>query len=770
MRSFLFVAALICCLWSGDSFSETPNPSSQSRRVIVMLEGIPVSGAAIQAKGPSPYKGSRGNLTRAKQLTDHRAALEREQDGFIRRLQSLSPDIRIQRRFTGLINAVAVEIPQNLESQIHSWPEVLAVVPSHRYRPLLNESNPLMGSPQAWQSLGGEETAGRGMKIGVIDTGIDHTHMMFDDTGYEYPDGFPLGETEFTNKKVIVARSFPEGAETELEASPRDLDGHGTHSASCAAGRLNTPSPLGLISGVAPNAYVGNYKVFTSEFAYSDQILAGLEACVEDGMDIINMSLGDEIYVETPFDPESLAIRNAIASGVVVVAAAGNSGTEESIGSPGQIPEVITVGSVSNAHAGYGPSNRTAASLNVYADSQRLLSGVEVVLGEDVDHFSRPVAGRFEIIDADAIDGGAYGGESDGAVCEDLPPDSTDGKWVLVQRYECTFSSKINRVEAAGGWGALIYNSANPDAGDPNRPVQLPSAPGTKIPAFFVGRSVGLEIKQAIHDHGRVDVEFVAPAPSVQSQEPYVISSFSSVGPTVDYGVKPDLVSVGGGSYAAVQNDVPDGGPSGNRFQLSGFDFISGTSFSTPRVAGAAALVMQAHPDWTPEQIKSALVSAAERPDTISDLSPMIRGGGFARIDKAIDVPVVVSPPTLSFQRQMLGERTTAQRALTVKNVSKTTDEISLVVEFGGRDSLVSGSITPGEMAIAPNEQKTAILTLTVDPPSGAYQQPEIDGDVVITVDGVDNPLRVPFWARTILAPQPVGTVLLLDDDDDQES
>ena len=140
---------------------------------------------------------------------------------------------------------------------------------------------------------------------------------------------------------------------------------------------------------MAPNAYIGNYKVFTGEYAYSDQIIAALEACVEDGMDIINMSLGDEVYIETHLDPEALAVRNAIASGVIVVAAAGNSGTTESIGSPGLVPEVITVGSVSNAsYRRSGPSNRLGAKMNVYIDGELVLEEVAITTGEDADYYS----------------------------------------------------------------------------------------------------------------------------------------------------------------------------------------------------------------------------------------------------------------------------------------------------------------------------------------------------------------------------------------------
>ncbi|UCF16186.1 MAG: S8 family serine peptidase, partial [Phycisphaerales bacterium] len=218
-------------------------------------------------------------------------------------------------------------------------PQVLSIVPNRRYDLSLTRSNNLMNAPLAWQLAGGQELAGQGIKIGIIDTGIDHTHVMFDDAEFELPQGYPLGDTDFTNKKVIVARVLTKSGDSPEDSTPRDRNGHGTHVASCAAGNSNTLSPLGSISGLAPRAHLGNYKVFTGEFTTLEQIVAALEACVEDGMDVVNLSLGAEAYINTVLDPEALAIRNAIKAGVVVVAAAGNSGRSETIGSPGQIPE-----------------------------------------------------------------------------------------------------------------------------------------------------------------------------------------------------------------------------------------------------------------------------------------------------------------------------------------------------------------------------------------------------------------------------------------------
>jgi len=765
MRKLLIFLLLSCFCYTGVSIARVSEREPENRDVIVLLKGSPVSVIATEEGAASAYKGIRTKREPSRIISEHRNALQRQQEGFIKKVQEVSQDIHVERQFTGLINGLSMQIPKGFEKQIRSRPEVVAVVPVRQYRPFLSVSNTLMGSEQAWIDNGGDSVAGAGVKIGVIDTGIDNTHPMFDDTGYVMPDGYPLGTLSFTSKKVIVARSFPRSGDGTLARTPRDLDGHGTHSASCAAGRLNTPSPLGQISGVAPNAYLGNYKVFTGEYAYTDQIIAALEACVEDGMDVINMSLGDEGYIETALDPEAVALRNAIACGVVVVAAAGNSGRDESIGSPGQVPEVIAVGSVSNAHSGAGPSNRLDVDLNIYADGVRILSNVELTVGEDAEYFATYGVGRFPLIDADLIDGDGYGGTTDGTVCKDLPAGSAQGKWVLAIRYDCTFTSKLNRIQAAGGLGGLIYNSANPTEGDANLPVAYPSIPGAHLPAYFVGHKIGLQIKEAIRTHTLVEIEVIAAQPTERPQTPYEISNYSSLGPTLDYTVKPDVVSVGGYSYAAVQNDVPGGGPSGNRFQISGFDFISGTSFSSPRVAGAAALVKQAHPNWSPEQIKSALVTTADRPSPLNSLSPMKRGGGFVSADRAVDTPMLVTPPTLSVGRQMFRTSRTVTLPIELRNTSDDVIDLNLSLQFRSKGMVQSSSVVPSEMTIASGVQKSATVTLTFNSPAALGGSLDFDGDVVIQAGGMDAAWNVPVWGRIICAPEPTGPVLLLDDD-----
>ncbi|MCH8121269.1 MAG: S8 family serine peptidase, partial [Planctomycetes bacterium] len=678
-RFFVF---LLCCLCAANNNHARFLNQQNVRSFIVVLKEPSLSSCSFDEQGNCLYKGI---STRENRHVEHvikrRLELEDKLSRFENRLRRLSPDIIPRRRFTGLLNGLSLETTDGIASRIRSLPEVLAIVPNRKYDYLLTKSNNLMNAPLAWQLSGGEALAGQGIKIGIIDTGIDNTHVMFNDEGYELPSGFPLGDTAFTNNKIIVARVFTKSGDSIEDSTPRDRNGHGTHVASCAAGSLNTVSPLGLISGFAPNAYLGNYKVFTDDFTTLEQIISALEACVEDGMDIVNLSLGSEAYINILLDPEALAIKNAIKAGVVVVAAAGNSGEPETIGSPGQIPEVITVGSLTNAHNGGNSGDMSVAMMNVYTDGTQILTEEEIILAPDPDFFSRPLLGRFQLIDADDFDGRSFGGNQDGLVCQGLPAGSAQNKWVLIQRGICTFTTKIDNVQEAGAWGALVYNNSDAEEGF-DEPLRTPSVPGTEIPSYFMSRNVGLLIKDALHSSSVVEVEFYAPKPLETDQTALELSTFSSLGPSLSYALKPEIVAIGQGSYAATQNDLPGEFQFNffeyTAFDLSGFSFSNGTSFSSPRIAGAAALIKQMNPSWTPEDIKSAIVISAERPLNFASLSGMERGGGHINPVKAMDIPLIITPPTLSWANVLIDDVTESERTIRLRNVSEQFQSVSL--------------------------------------------------------------------------------------------
>ena len=311
--------------------------------------------------------------------------LESAQARVARRIETTLPGAQIRWRYRLVTNGMALVVPRSQLGRLASLPGVDTVFPSVRYRPQLDRSPAQIGAPALWGS--GLTNAGQGLKIGIIDEGIDQTHAFFSPAGYTMPPGFPKGQTAYTNAKVIVARAFPPASPTWKHASkPFDpeFSSHGTHVAGIAAGNPNTVAEGVRISGVAPRAYLGNYKALTIPTdadvgldGNSPELVAAIEAAVADGMDVINMSLG-EPEIEPSRDIVVKALGAAARAGVVPVVSAGNDFDEfgrGSVGSPGAAAEAITVGAVTTSRGGpedvvasFSSSGPTPLSLQVKPD------------------------------------------------------------------------------------------------------------------------------------------------------------------------------------------------------------------------------------------------------------------------------------------------------------------------------------------------------------------------------------------------------------------
>ena len=301
--------------------------------------------------------------------------LQRAQASLATQIENAVPGATVRWRYRLVANGMAVVVPRSRLARLTSLPGVAQVYPSLRYRAQLDRSPQQIGAPALWGA--GLANAGQGMKIAIIDEGIDQTHPFFSPAGYTMPAGFPKGQTAYTNAKVIVARAFPPARPTWQHASkPFDPvhSSHGTHVAGIAAGNANTQADGARISGVAPRAYLGNYKALTIPTdadlgldGNSPELVAAIEAAVADGMDVINMSLG-EPEIEPSRDIVVKALGAAARAGVVPVISAGNDFEEfgrGSVGSPGATPEAITVGAVArdDVVAGFSSSGPTPQSL-----------------------------------------------------------------------------------------------------------------------------------------------------------------------------------------------------------------------------------------------------------------------------------------------------------------------------------------------------------------------------------------------------------------------
>ena len=344
-RGLLLTLLCLLALPVGAAQADRPQASRDLVEVVVTLEQQPLATTRWAA----------GRQLQARTLATSQAAVAG-------RIEGALPDARIRWRYKLVANGMAIVVPRSQLARLTSLPGIARVYPSVRYTTHLDRSPQQIGAPALWTPT--LATAGQGIKIAIIDEGIDQTHPFFSPAGYTMPAGFPKGQAAYTNAKVIVARAFPPARPTWKHASkPFDpeFSSHGTHVAGIAAGNANTPAAGTRISGVAPRAYLGNYKALTIPTdadvgldGNSPELVAAIEAAVADGMDVINMSLG-EPEIEPSRDIVVKALGAAARAGVVPVVSAGNDFDEfgrGSVGSPAATPEAITVGAVTTSRGG----------------------------------------------------------------------------------------------------------------------------------------------------------------------------------------------------------------------------------------------------------------------------------------------------------------------------------------------------------------------------------------------------------------------------------
>jgi subtilisin family serine protease len=351
--------------------------------VVVTLEAPGLARAVKESKVLSARARAARLDLRSPMSTAYLADLGRAQRTLARRIVSAIPSAQVRWRYQVVLNGLAVVVPRDRLPQLGRIPGVARVDnESVAIRPALDRSPELIGADQLW-GLPSFSTAGNGVKIGILDLGIDQHHPFFDPTGYAYPPGFPKGNAAYTSPKVIVARAFAPATTkwryANLPYDPVNSD-HGDHVAGIAGGdyTVGAVNGVGPLAGVAPRAYLGNYKIFAQPFPgeglieNSAELIAGIEAAVRDGMDVINMSLG-EIERDPSRSPLDDAINAAAAAGVVPVAAAGNSFAEYGRGSadaPGSAAAAISVAAAtkSGVIALYSGSGPTSLSLRLKPD------------------------------------------------------------------------------------------------------------------------------------------------------------------------------------------------------------------------------------------------------------------------------------------------------------------------------------------------------------------------------------------------------------------
>jgi subtilisin family serine protease len=591
---------------------------------LVSFLGSPAAGYAGGVRGLAPTKatGERrfdGRGTAARQYRNH---LQGRQDAALA-AAGVSADRRLYR-YTTVHNAVAAELTGAQVTALRRTPGVLSVVADQVYT-VDTATTPqflgLSGDAGVWQrQFGGDARAGEGMIIGVIDTGIWPESPSFAPLPEPRPDqdvidakwrgscvGGGPGEAAVTcNNKLIGARSFgrakPRDTLAEEFDSPRDYQGHGTHTAGTAAGNRQVDAaiagnPVGPVSGVAPAARIATYKALWAApgggaGGMGSDILAAIEAAVDDGVDVLSYSVNGVAY--TTNYPVGMAMFNAAQAGIFVAAAAGNNGDLGASQVNHNVPWVTTVGATTHDRA-----YRATVTLG----DGRTVTGVGM----------SGAVPETAVIEAErAARPGTDPARARLCADEDLlDPAQAAGKVVLCARGVTPRTAKSSAVRTAGGTGMILYNTdpaVDDVTADPHAvpTIHVRAADAATVTGY--ARTDGATVSLGAAERYRTN----APA----------VPTFSSYGPAqAGRGdlLKPDIAAPGVEIIAPVA-------PPGNGGES--FATNSGTSMATPHVAGIAALLKAKRPAWSPMAVKSAIMTTATQRDRAG--GPILRAGAVA--------------------------------------------------------------------------------------------------------------------------------------------
>ena len=665
--------------------------------------GGPATRVIVQLGGTPALDGPRA------QAHQRVTALRAQHAGFRQQVAAAGIKAKVTGEVTQVLNAVALTTDPAGVARLRALPGVAAVYPDAAMHASVDVDVSLIGAPQVWATSdpSGRPDQGTGETVAVIDTGIDYTHP---DLGGGFGDGF----------KVVGGYDFANG-----DDDPRDDNGHGTHVAGIIAG---DPATADGRTGVAPKANLTAYKVFDSSgFGAESTVIAGLEAAVSvdnpHRADVVNMSLSGP---PTPDDPLEQASAAAVHAGVVVVAAAGNDGPGEStVGSPAEAPDVIAVGA--SASGIDLPTVTVTSPVRHALDVQRLnLSANPPAVPEDLDvvDVGNGAESRYDGIDV-------------------------TGKAVLFAYNSFSASQALMTAEQHGAAAALLYTPnfysgpgfqpgpALPDfaAGTADDPDRL------SLVAALVNGTDATDLQQWLAD-GPVHVQIAGTDATDQ------IASFSSQGPALgSYALKPDLVAPG----VEIGSTWLDGHYADD----------SGTSMAAPHVAGAAALIRQAHPGWTAGQVGAALTGGSK---LLPGYEATIQGAGRLDVAAANQLPVLPSERIANLGLADLGGRSLqASSTVTLTNVSGKAQTVHLDAQAA--DSGVHVDVSPASAHLAAGKRLSVRLTLSGALPTGGadltgWLRADVAGAPTLTVPYL---LAVrPLELHAVPDPTPAGGTVFI--------
>lgn len=656
-------------------------------------------------------------LKAAEQRSARMAEISQDHAVTRQRISNLN-DIRVVGETATVANAIIVETAKSNLAKLKSLPGVKHVQLDRDlklYGSGYDPSIDLQHIAEAWNidGVGGQLNAGKGIRIGILDTGISASHPAFSGTNFTAPSGFPQASSSdnlaMTSGKVIVVRSF--------DAYPAvDTVGHGTAVAQVAAGvpvDYNPDYPY-KITGVAPGAYLGVYRVnrWGTTSIPTSIALQALDAAVNDRMDVINMSFGAAGLFGASTDTLAGAARNAADAGVIIVNAAGNEGPDPvTVDDTASDPKIIAVG---------------AAQSNILAPSPAVLL-YDIAALEAANSSNSYTADQVngQMVDISTIDSTGLGCPNS-AGSSPYPAGSLTGKVPLILRGTCTFNTKFLLAQAAGAKGAIIYDNVVDET-----PYVFTVSTGN-IPGLMISNADGLLMKQKIAstDVYKTILRFC------EFGDPTTITSFSSTGPSVELAIKPDLIATGDEMIMATQSSYS----SGEMYGPIGLTQASGTSFSSPLVAGSAAVLKAFRPGLYSEDYRSLLVNtAAPLTDSEGASKPVQSyGAGTLNLVNSLNTTVTAHPSSLSFGSVGTNVGFIWRQPI-IRNVGTTSASYTLSVQ--STDKFLP-TLTVTQLTLSPGEIAGPVLVFQGDNvASGTYQ-----GMVLVKDDNAGTQIQIPYW------------------------
>jgi len=687
-------------------------PASLSDRTVsVVLE---LAGAPVAVQDANAQK--HGQKLTAADKHAIRQQLQAQQDALAPGLASAGA--KIVGQMQDAYNGIHVTVSQKNLTQLASLPGVTALHSVQTFTPMNVNGVPFVGAPQAWQSFG---VTGAGVKVGIIDTGIDYTHADFGGPGTVAAWNAAKATSTAPANPALFGPAAPKvkggfdfagdaynanvaGSVPVQDPNPLDCNSHGTHTAGTLAGfgvlssgaTYSGPYNSSTISGntwnvgpgVAPGADLYSYRVFGCAGS-SNVVDLAINRAVADGVNVISMSLGSDFGGTD--DPTSVAAQNAFDDGIAVVASAGNAGPNAyMVGSPSTSNGVLSVAAIDGSVPTYPGANLTLTASG---------GGSAGVVSSIVANGASLPSGSFHVKVLKNADGSVSLG------CNKAEYAGTAGMVVVTKRGTCARVARAVFGDEAGDAAVVMINNA---AGYPPFEGKITSNPDTgeqhtvTIPFLGVRQNATDIANLLAADGGSVTLS----ASTVTNTNYKSAASFSSGGPRNDDSApKPDVMAPGVSVSSAGMGTG------------TGSLFNSGTSMACPMTAGIAALVKQAHPSWNGAQIKAAIMNTAD-PSINIGYNSRIAGTGVVQAQNAVNSSVLAttsdSLDSIKFGYVPGSGAYTAMKAFTLTNTGATAANYNLSVVTNGTQRGAAVSVSPSSVTVPGGTTSTVQVSLTM--------------------------------------------------------